>query len=76
MVDMGFLGPKYTWTNRKDINDLILERIDIFFINLEWCMLYLDVRVTHLPRCHSDYCHVLMEVLLVRAIQLTRPFRF
>ena len=33
MVDMGFSCPRYTWTNKRDINNLILERIDRFFMN-------------------------------------------
>ena len=36
MVDMGFSGPRYTWTNKRDINNLILERIDRFFMNPDW----------------------------------------
>ena len=55
MMDLGFLGPRYTWTNKRDINNLILERIDRFFMNLEWCTLYLKAKVMHLPRCHSDH---------------------
>lgn len=32
-VDLGFVGPKYTWTNKRRILDLILERIDRCFAN-------------------------------------------
>ncbi|XP_050251353.1 uncharacterized protein LOC126698278 [Quercus robur] len=63
MVDMGFLCPRYTWTNKRDISNLILERIDRFFMSPEWCVMYPNARVTHLPRCHSDHCPVLMEAL-------------
>lgn len=76
MVDMGFSGPRYTWTNKRDLNNLILERIDSFFMNPDWCLLYLDAKVKHLPRCHSDHCPVLMETLPNRSINLTRPFKF
>ena len=34
MIDIGFSDPRYTWTNKRDINDLILERIERFFMNL------------------------------------------
>ena len=33
MVDMGFNGSKFTWTNRREISSLIQERIDRFFMN-------------------------------------------
>ena len=76
MVDMGFSDPRYTWTNKRDLNNLILERIDSFFMNPDWCLLYPDAKVKHLPRCHSDHCLVLMETLPNRSINLTRPFKF
>ncbi|KAL0006038.1 hypothetical protein SO802_013599 [Lithocarpus litseifolius] len=76
MIDMGFSGPRYTWTNKRDINDLILERIDRFFMNPSWCVLYPHAKVTHLPRCHSDHCPVLMEAFPIQTVKLTRPFRF
>ena len=76
MVDMGFNGPRYTWTNKRDISDLILERIDRFFMNPDWCVLYPDAKVTHLTRCHSDHCPVLMEALPVSTQAANKPFRF
>ena len=27
-VDLGFVGPKYTWMNKRQLTNLILERID------------------------------------------------
>ena len=30
MVDLGFSGPRYTWTNKRGISGLIQERIDRF----------------------------------------------
>ena len=35
-VDLGFVGPKYTWTNKRQISDLILERLDRCFANPIW----------------------------------------
>ncbi|XP_050259987.1 uncharacterized protein LOC126705076 [Quercus robur] len=76
MVDMGFSGPRYTWSNKRDISNLILERIDRFFMNPDWCVVYPNARVTHLPRCHSDHCPVLMEAAPVSIVKLIKPFRF
>ena len=33
LLDLGFFGPKYTWSNRRQLTDLILERIDRCFDN-------------------------------------------
>nr|XP_023879291.1 uncharacterized protein LOC111991724 [Quercus suber] len=76
MVDMGFTGPRYTWTNKRDLNNLILERIDRFFMNPDWCLLYFNAKVKHLPRCHSDHCPMIMEAIPGKSTSLTRPFKF
>ena len=53
-----------------------MERIDRFFMNPGWCILYLGAKITHLPRCHLDHCLVMLEANLGRAASLIRPFRF
>ena len=76
MIDIGFAGPRYTWTNRREIQALIQERIDRFFVNPQWCLLYPDAKVTHLPSYHSDHCPVLLEMQLGVSRGKKRPFRF
>ena len=76
MVDLGFLGPRYTWTNRREINNLIQERIDRFFMNPSWCLLFPDARVLHLTHCHLDHCPVLLETIPRQITFLKKPFRF
>ena len=48
MIDLGFLGPRFTWMNRRGVEDLIQERIDKFFVNPGWYSLFPEARVTHL----------------------------
>ena len=76
MVDMGFSGPKYTWTNRREVSSLIQVRIDRFFMNPSWYLLYPDAQVSHLTRCHSDHYLVLMETKPRGQMFLNRPFKF
>ena len=76
MVDLGFNGPRFTWTNKRDANYFIQERIDRYFMNPSWCLLYPEARISHLTRCHSDHCPVLLETLPRRMNYLNRPFRF
>ena len=33
MIDFGFSGPRFTWTNGIELSALIQERIDRFFVN-------------------------------------------
>ena len=75
-LDLGFVGPKYTWTNKSPVTSLILERIDRCFVNPNWRMLYPEATVTHLPRTFSDHCPVLIELLGSRSNVTNIPFRF
>ena len=76
IVDLGFAGPRFTWTNKREVSALIQERIDRFFVNLEWWNLFHEARVTHLTRCHFDHCSVLLESTPRRAVHLPCPFKF
>ncbi|XP_030958466.1 uncharacterized protein LOC115980342 [Quercus lobata] len=75
-VDLGFVGPKYTWTNKRQLTDLILERIDLCFANPLWRVLYPEAAVTHLPRTYSDHHLVLIELWKPQTDRANRPFRF
>ncbi|XP_030930689.1 uncharacterized protein LOC115956454 [Quercus lobata] len=75
MVDLGFSGPRFTWTNRRKVQNLIQERIDRFFVNPEWCVLFPEARITHLTRCHSNHCPVLLETKPQNRVRLNRPFK-
>ena len=61
MIDLGFSGLRFNQTNHRDVNDLIQERIDRFFVNPKWYNLYPKAKVTHLNCCHSDHYPILME---------------
>ncbi|XP_030930474.1 uncharacterized protein LOC115956154 [Quercus lobata] len=76
MVDLGFSGPRFTWTNRREVQNLIQERIDRFFVNPEWCVLFPEARITDLTRFHSNHCPVLLETKPQNRVRLNRPFKF
>lgn len=63
MIDIGFSGPRFTWTIKREIQAHIQERIDRFFVNASWCLLYPDAKVVHLTRCHSNHCPVMLDML-------------
>ena len=76
MIDLGFNGPRFTWTNQREVQGLIQERIDRFFVNPSWCLLYPEARVSHLTRCHSDHCPVLLELQPTGWNYRVRTFKF
>ena len=76
MVDLGFSGPRFTWSNGRELSALIQERIDRFFVNPSWYSNFPKARVTHLTCCYSNHCPVLLETAPHYQEQLPRPFRF
>ena len=76
LVDLGFSGPRFTWTNKRDMSNLIQECLDRFFVNPDWWHIYPEAHVTHLTRCHSDHYPILLETTPSRTLQRPRPFVF
>ena len=76
MIDIGFSGPRFTWTNKREVQALIQERIDRFFVNASWCILYPEAKVVHLTRCHSDHCPVMLDMVPSISMGRKRPFKF
>ena len=62
MLDLGFSGLKFTWTNKRDIGDLIQCKLDRCWVNLGWKAFYSTTNVTHLTRVNSDHCPFLLNL--------------
>ncbi|XP_030942467.1 uncharacterized protein LOC115967498 [Quercus lobata] len=76
MMDLGFTGPKYTWTNKRELGNLIQCRLDRCWINPGWKELYPEANVTHLARINSDHCPLLLNLYPFLGSNVDRPFRF
>ncbi|PKU77540.1 Putative ribonuclease H protein [Dendrobium catenatum] len=58
--DLGFTGPKFTWSNNKDAASRIWVRLDRILINSEGLGAAPLAVVKHLPRLASDHCPLLL----------------
>jgi ribonuclease HI len=76
MIDLGFSGPKFTWSNCHDVSSLIMERLDRALANSDWRILFPEATVSHLTRTHSDHCPFLLTLCPAIPHVLPRPFRF
>ncbi|KAG6491490.1 hypothetical protein ZIOFF_052841 [Zingiber officinale] len=56
LVDVGFVGDRYTWTNNR-----VWKRLDRVLLSPSWGSLDFTVRVEHLSRAASDHCPLLVE---------------
>lgn len=75
-LDLRFSRPKYTWSNLKQVTDLILERIDRCFANPSWRALFPEASVTHLPRVFFDHYPVLLELSRLPPTSSKKSFSF
>lgn len=60
LVDLGFSGPKFTWTNNRVGSARIRERLDRAFCNQSWRQRFLNHGIRHLPRIGSDHHPILI----------------
>lgn len=78
LIDLGYKGSKYTWTNKRytNCNTLILERIYRCFANEGWIKQHPEASVLHLPRTHLDHCPLKIQMEGPPNNNPSRPFRF
>lgn len=61
LIDLGYYGQKYTWSNKKTTNSHIKERLDRFFVSSGWINKFPFYKNTHLTRFKSDHNPLLLE---------------
>ena len=76
MIDLGFHGPHFTWSNLREVRYLIQERLDRGFANALWRKAFPEASVHHLTRTHSDHCPMLICLHKPPCLFLPRPFIF
>ena len=64
MVDMGFVGPRFTWTNKRNFSALVEERINRFFANPSWYALHPDTSL--------DVCQIIARYFLIPILPIGR----
>lgn len=63
LLDLGFIGTPFTWTNGRLGNQIVRTCIDRAHANFQWLSLFLDSKVFHLPRPRSNHCPILLKTL-------------
>lgn len=61
LVDLGFRGPAYTWTNCQHTSTAIFQRLDRILVSSSWSQTFPHAYVNHLPRIHSDHAPLLLR---------------
>ena len=61
MVDLGFVGNPFSWSNKCQNHHLIKERLDQGIANSHWVHLFSHFVVHHLPAQSSDHNPILLN---------------
>ncbi|KAK3218312.1 hypothetical protein Dsin_012282 [Dipteronia sinensis] len=69
LEDLGFLGPQFTWSNRRNDNQLIQEWLDRGVSTFNWNQMFPFSSVKHLDLWPSDHRSLLIEVANTRRNQ-------
>lgn len=72
LIDMGFIGSCFTWSNNR-----VKERLDRGFCSCSWRALFSEAFIQHLAKTKSDHCPILLQ--LHSNVSINRnssPFRF
>lgn len=63
LLNLGFSGQKYTWSNKRGIHHRIWKRLDRALVNDSWLEKMPQTTITHLSSIGSDHCPLLLEML-------------
>jgi hypothetical protein len=75
LVDLGFSGNAFTWSNLRQGNDSIKERLDRGIANISWVHLHPEFALQHIPATFSNHQPILLNTTFPSTV-LPRPFRF
>ncbi|XP_026399680.1 uncharacterized protein LOC113295564 [Papaver somniferum] len=71
LLDLGYSRPAYTWSNGRQFQNLIRQRLDRVLASPDWCLLFENADVLHLPRLSSDHSPIILNTR--RNIQRNPP---
>ncbi|KAL2936222.1 Exodeoxyribonuclease III [Bienertia sinuspersici] len=75
MIDLGFQGNPFTWTNGREGAAVIRERLDRAITNTKWLEAFPKTKVMHLTRTYSDHCPILVNLVCDSPSHGNYPFR-
>lgn len=61
LIDLGYRGPAFTWSNNQQIGTLIRQKLDRVLASATWTALFPSAAVYHLPKFNSDHHPILLR---------------
>lgn len=77
MIELDFIGPKFTWSHGNSVDTRRLARLDRALCDEEWRKKFPEAFVTHCAHGYSDHSPILLQLRSNVADRIgDRPFRF
>ena len=81
LLDLGYVGPAFTWSNNRLHSDLVRARLDRGVANSQWTQLFPSAQVQHIPVACSDHMGIVIDTMMGHHVQNNprrrkRLFRF
>lgn len=73
-IDLGFMGPRFTWERRVNGRRTMAKRLDRALGDMPWRMLFAEAYVEHLARVYSDHSPLLLRLYAPSGDRESRPF--
>lgn len=64
LQDIPFSGPRFTWTNNREDEALIIKRLDRGYASLEWLHDFSHTHIRNLPFVHSNHGPILLQITI------------
>ncbi|KAJ8427137.1 hypothetical protein Cgig2_021393 [Carnegiea gigantea] len=61
LIDLGFLGPRFTWVRGNTYDTSKSAKLDRALCNMSWRSRFPEGSVRHLIWCYSDHCSILIS---------------
>ena len=62
LTDLGYRGPKYTWTNCQEGQDFVKERLDKGMVNSGWRGIFLEAEIVVEVITTSDHAILMLHL--------------
>lgn len=76
LLDFGFSGMAYTWSNLRQEEECIQERMDRVWVNKQWQIQYREAYVQHLTCTHSGHHPICLHTTVNNQKHQNPFFRF
>ncbi|XP_019223633.1 PREDICTED: uncharacterized protein LOC109205377 [Nicotiana attenuata] len=75
LTDLGYYGPRYTWSNGRGPCSIVWKRLDRGLVNDNWLATFSATTISHLDSTGSDHSPLLMD-MNVRPDSTKKYFKF